>query len=317
MAARKRTTSVQSHPGFAERYGPWALVAGASEGLGVAYAHALARRGLNLVLVARRRALLKGLADELSASFAVDVRSLDGDLAERRFLEGLQDDCSDLDVGLIVYNAAYAPIGEFASTPLDDLLRVAAVNIGAPVALVRGLLPAMTERGRGGVILMTSLAGNQGSPYIATYAASKAFNRVLAEGLWYELKDKGVDVVACCAGAVRTPGYSGAAAGKDAPGTLDPEEVVEQTLRALGRGPVVVPGLVNRVASTFMTRLLSRRRAISIMAGNTADLVPAAGPALASAAPQAAPPAPPWPATAPAPAAASPLSEPPSTKDAS
>ena len=101
------------------------------------------------------------------------------------------------------------------------------MNIRAPVTLVRGLLPGMIARGRGGVILMTSLAGNQGSPYIATYAASKAFNRVLAEGLWYELKDKGVDVLACCAGAVRTPGYSGAAAGKDAPGTLDPEEVVE------------------------------------------------------------------------------------------
>ena len=138
----------------------------------------------------------------------------------------------------------------------------------------------MIARGRGGVILMTSLAGNQGSPYIATYAASKAFNRVLAEGLWYELKDKGVDVLACCAGAVRTPGYSGAAAGKDAPGTLDPEQVVEAALRALGRRPVVIPGRLNRVANVFMTRLLPRRAAIAIMAGNTGGLArrrPAAG----------------------------------------
>jgi len=320
MAARTRTTSVQSHPGFAERYGPWALVAGASEGLGAAYAHALARRGLHLVLVARRRALLRGLADELSAGFAVEVRCLNGDLGERRFLESLQDACSGLEVGLIVYNAACAPIGEFASTPLDDLLRVAAVNIGAPVALARGLLPGMIERARGGVILMTSLAGNQGSPYIAAYAASKAFNRVLAEGLWYELKDKGVDVVACCAGAVRTPGYSGAAAGKDALGTLDPEEVVEQALRALGRGPAVIPGFVNRVASAFMIRVLPRRRAISIMARNTGDLVPARV-APASAARQAAPPTAP-PAAAPqaappaAPAAAPPLPDPPPAKDA-
>ncbi len=275
MTSRKRTTSVQFPPGFAERYGPWALVAGASEGLGAAYAHALARKGLNLVLVARRRALLDELAQDLRAAHAVEVLALDGDLGEQRFLESLQDACSGLEVGLVVYNAAHAPIGEFASTPLDDLLRVAAVNIRAPVALVRGLLPDMTERGRGGVILMTSLAGNQGSPYIATYAASKAFNRVLAEGLWYELKDKGVDVVACCAGAVRTPGYSGAAAGKNAPGTLDPEEVVEQALAALGRGPVVIPGRVNRVASAFMSRLLPRRKAIALMAGNTADLAPA------------------------------------------
>lgn len=272
MTARKRTTSAESAPGFAKRYGPWALIAGASEGLGAAYAGALARRGLNLVLVARRKALLDELAKDLRGAYGVEILALDGDLGEWHFLESLQNACSALEVGLIVYNAAYAPIGEFASAPLEDLLRVAAVNIQAPVALVRALLPGMTERRRGGVILMTSLAGNQGSPYIATYAASKAFNRVLAEGLWYELKDRGVDVVACCAGAVRTPGYAGAAAGKDALGTLDPEEVVEQTLRALGRGPVVIPGFVNRVASAFMTRVLPRRRAISVMAGNTADL---------------------------------------------
>jgi short-subunit dehydrogenase len=272
MSPRKQTQIAQSGPGFTEQYGPWALIAGASEGLGAAYADALARRGLNLVLVARRRALLDELAEGLRGAHGVEVFALDGDLGERHFLESLHDACSALEVGLVVYNAAHAPIGEFVATPLDDLLRVAAVNIRAPVALVRGLLPGMTERGRGGVILMTSLAGNQGSPYIATYAASKAFNRVLAEGLWYELKDKGVDVVACCAGAVRTPGYGAAAGGKDAPGTLHPQDVVEQALRALGWGPVVIPGRVNRVASAFMTRVLPRRTAISIMAGNTVDL---------------------------------------------
>ena len=276
MTSKRPTTSACPHPGFAVRYGPWALVAGASQGLGAAYARALAARGLNLVLVARRRPLLDSLAAEIRAGSAVDVRCLDGDLAQRSFLEGLEVACGDIEVGLIVYNAAYAPVGEFASMPLDDLLHVAAVNVRAPVTLVREFLPGMVARGRGGVVLMTSLAGNQGSPYISTYAASKAFNRVLAEGLWYELKDKGVDMLACCAGAVRTPGYSGAASGKDAPGTLDPEDVVEQALRALGRGPVVIPGRLNRVANIFMSRFLPRRRAIAIMAGNTADLAQAA-----------------------------------------
>ena len=297
MTARSPTSSARCHQGFADRYGPWALVAGASEGLGAAYARALAARGLHVVLVARRLPLLEALAEEIAAQSEVEVCCLDGDLSEPGFLEGLQEACTGLEVGLVVYNAAYAPVGEFASAALDDLLRVAAVNVRAPVTLVRGFLPGMTARGRGGVILMTSLAGNQGSPYISTYAASKAFNRVLAEGLWYELKGKGVDVLACCAGAVRTPGYSGAAAGKDAPGTLDPAEVVEQALRALGRGPVVIPGRVNRVANFFMGRLLPRRRAISIMAGNTADLAPAApaaarpsGPPLAAPSPPVAPP---------------------------
>jgi uncharacterized protein len=276
MTAPNATSSARPDRGFADRYGPWAVVAGASEGLGAAYARALASKRLNLALVARRRPLLDALAAELAARYGVEARCFDGDLSDRRFLECVEEKCNALGVGLLVYNAAYAPIGEFASLPLDDLLRVAAVNIRAPVSLVRSLVGGMVERGRGGVILMTSLAGNQGSPYIATYAASKAFNRVLAEGLWYELKDKGVDVLACCAGAVRTPGYSGASEGKDAPGALDPEEVVAQALRALGHGPVVIPGRVNRLAATVMTRLLPKRRAISLMASNTSAVLPAA-----------------------------------------
>lgn len=270
---RRRYNAGRLRPGFGERYGPWALVAGASEGLGAAYARALAERGMNLVLVARRKALLDELAQDLRGTSGVEVRCCDGDLAVPGFLESLQAECSSLDVGLVVCNATQAPVGEFASADVDDLMRVVDVNVRAPVVLLRAFLPPMTSRGRGAVVLMTSLAGNQGAPRIAAYAASKAFTRVLAEGLWHELDPRGIDVVACCAGAVRTPGYE-MAAGKDAPGTLDPEEVVEQALRALGRGPVVIPGFVNRVAGALMTRLLPRRAAISIMAGSTSSLVP-------------------------------------------
>jgi uncharacterized protein len=272
--AKRRKTAGRLDEGFKERYGSWALVAGASEGLGAAYVRALAARGMNLVLVARRKALLDVLADDLRRDFAVEARCCDGDLSDLDFLGTLQAVCSDLDLGVVVYNATHAPVGEFATVPVEDLMRVVDVNIRAPMVLIRALLPAMTSRGRGAVVLMTSLAGNQGSPRLAAYAASKAFTRVLAETLWYEMSDKGVDVVACCAGAVRTPGYA-MAAGKDAPGTLDPEVVVEQALRALGRGPVVVPGFVNRAANLFMGRLLPRRAAIAIMGGNTSSLAPA------------------------------------------
>lgn len=273
MTVRPKKNAAR-RPGFKERYGAWALIAGASEGLGAAYARGLAERGMNLVLVARREALLGKLADDLSGSFGVEVRCCDGDLADAEFLEALQTTCSSLDLGVIVYNAAHAPVGEFASVALEDLMRVVDVNVRAPVALLRALLPPMTSRGRGAVVLMTSLAGNQGSPRIAAYAASKAFTRVLAEGLWHELGHRGVDVLACCSGAVRTPGYA-MTADKDAPGTLDPEEVVEQALRALGRGPLVIPGFVNRAANVFMSRLIPRRAAIAIMAGSTSSLAPA------------------------------------------
>jgi short-subunit dehydrogenase len=271
MMGRRRSNVARLRLGFTERYGTWALIAGASEGLGAAYAKALAERGMNLFLVARRRVLLDQLAERLRGSFNVEVRCCEGDLADPAFLETLHATCSGLEIGLIVCNAAQAPIGEFASRDVGELMRVVDVNVRAPVALLRAFLPDMTARGRGAVVIMTSLTGNQGTPRIAAYAASKAFARVLAESLWFELKDHGIDVVACCAGAVRTPGYA-MAAGKDAPGTLDAEKVVERALRALGHGPVVIPGFVNRVATVFMTRLLPRRTAIAIMGTSTDSL---------------------------------------------
>ena len=271
MMGRRRSNVARLRLGFAERYGTWAFIAGASEGLGAAYAKALAERGMNLLLVARRRAPLNQLAEHLRGSFDVEVRCCEGDLADPAFLETLHATCSGLEIGLVLCNAAQAPIGEFASRDVGELMRVVDVNVRAPVALLRAFLPDMTARGRGAVVIMTSLTGNQGMPRIAAYAASKAFARVLAESLWFELKDHGIDVVACCAGAVRTPGYA-MAAGKDAPGTLDAQQVVERALRALGHGPVVIPGFVNRVATVFMTRLLPRRTAIAIMGTSTDSL---------------------------------------------
>lgn len=254
-------------------YGAWALIAGASEGLGAAYARALASRGLQLVLIARRRPLLDALECELRAAHGIEIRCVEGDLADDRFLATLPDRCADLDLGILVYNAAHAPVGEFVEVAASDLARAVDVNVRAPLALLRAFLPGMASRGRGAVVLMTSLAGNQGAPRLATYAATKAFNRVLAEGLWHELRRRGIDVVACCAGAVRTPGYA-MAAGGEAPGTLDAEKVVEKTLRALGRGPVVIPGLLNKTADALLSRLLPRRTAIAVMAGSTEDLAP-------------------------------------------
>jgi len=118
---------------------------------------------------------------------------------------------------------------------------------------------------------MSSMAGFQGSPRLAAYAASKAFNIVLGESLWAELRPKGVDVIVSCAGAIRTPNYL-ATTRKEAPGTLDADAVVAVTLDALGSGPVVVPGGVNKVARFFLGRLLSREGAVGVMAKSTKGL---------------------------------------------
>lgn len=255
---------------FRQKFGPWAIVAGASEGLGAAFAESLARRGINVVLIARRAELLRALADRLTDTWHIETKVCPFDLGHRvevdRFLESLE-----VPVGLLVYNAAYAPVGSFTEMAPDALQRVIDINVATPVRIARQVAGPMSNRGHGGIVLMSSLAGAQGTPRIATYAASKAFNAVLAEGLWEELRHTGVDVITCRAGAIRTPGYQSMNT-REAPGTLDPAVVAEQTLARLGQGPSVVPGLVNRIAYFVMTRLLPRRTAIDIMARNTRDL---------------------------------------------
>jgi uncharacterized protein len=258
-------------PSFAEKYGPWALVAGASEGLGAAFAEALARRGCRLVLVARRAAVLDELAARLRREHHVEVRALACDLADGAWADAVTALASELEIGLGVYNAAYSFVAPLLDRPLGDALRVVDVNVRGPLRLVHALAPPMVTRGRGGLVLMSSLAGFQGSPRLAAYASSKAFLTVLGESLWGELGPRGVDVLVSAAGAIRTPGYL-AAAKKDAPGTLDPAEVAEQTLAALGRGPIVVPGGVNKLARFFLGRIVSRRAAVAIMAKNTRGL---------------------------------------------
>ena len=257
---------------FASRYGPWAVVAGASEGLGAAFAAAIAARGVNLLLLARRGEVLAGVAEDLRGRFGVEVRADSCDLARPDLADALSALTADIAVGLGVYNAAYAIMGDLHERRMDDLMRVVDVNVRAPMIFARTLAPAMVARGRGGVVLMSSLAGFQGAPNIAAYAASKAFNTTLGESLWSELSPLGVDVVVCCAGAIRTPGYAAAAAGADAPGTLDASRVARDALDGLGRGPVVVPGATNKIARFLLGRLLPRRAAIGLMAQSTRKL---------------------------------------------
>jgi short-subunit dehydrogenase len=256
---------------FSDAYGPYAVVAGGSYGLGAAFAEALAERGVNLVLVARQAESLNATAARLKETYGVEVAAIAGDLTDLGAVQS-RITALNLDIGLLVYDAAYAPIGPFADLTEDQLAQAVAVNVKAPLLIAKLLSAPMIERGRGGIILMSSLAGAQGSPNIAAYAATKAFNAILAEGLWKELKPHGVDVLACMAGAILTPGYSQAASAKPAPGTMTAKAVAEQTLNALGKGPIVIPGATNKLGRFILTRMLPRRAAIAIMAKNTGGL---------------------------------------------
>ncbi len=252
---------------FQQKYGPWALIAGASEGLGQAFTEAIAARGLNLILIARRSAVLESLAHELRERHGVETRCLSEDLANPDLNIVVEESTRDVEVGLIVYNAAYVPTGLFAETDEESLQRVVRTNVLGPVIVLRKLVPLMLERKRGGVVLMSSVAGFQGVPLLAGYAASKAFTTSLGESLWGELRHEDIDVVSCCSGAVPTPGYRRSYK-QDVPGMLSPNRVAEQTLRSLEKGPRLIPGTINRVVSQILNRLLSRRQAISIMHSN-------------------------------------------------
>ena len=252
-------------------------MAGGSEGLGAAFAGALAARGLNLLLLARREEPLARLAAELRARHGVEVRTAALDLAQPGLGEAVGELTAGLEVGLLVYDAAASAIGPFLERPLSAHLQVLDVNCRGPLVLGHLLGGAMARRGRGGLLLVTSLAGGQGNPWLASYAASKSFEIVLAEGLWAELRHRGVDVLACRAGATRTPAFA-ASGPRAAVPLMAPEAVVEEALAALGRGPTVVAGALNKVAAFLFTRLLPRRLAISIMERATRRLYETPGP---------------------------------------
>ncbi len=227
---------------------------------------------MNLILIARRLDKLNELGDQLKQDYRVQVKTVSLDLANLNAVKSSIEELTE-EIGLLVYNAAFSPIGYFKDVPTDQLLQATDVNVKTPLLMVKILAKPMLARKRGGIILMSSLSGLQGSPKIATYSATKAFNTTLAEALWREFKEHNVDVMACIAGAIRTPGYIASQNGQpDAPGTLNPDEVVKKALQGLGKGPLVVPGFFNRIARLIMSRILPRKTSISIMYNNTKDL---------------------------------------------
>jgi uncharacterized protein len=253
---------------FSDRYGSWAIVAGASQGLGAEYADQLAARGLNLVLVARRMDLLKDLSTRLSAQYGIRTKCFEIDLSEVDAAEQVIQSIMDLDVGLLVYNAAYSAVGPFLDQSMDAHIKELQTNIHSPLKLVYLLSQRLLERRRGGILLMSSLSAYQGSPYISTYAATKAFTIVLAEGLWEEWRSRGVDVLVCVSGAIQTPNFTASGARKTGglgDMTMEPARVAREALDALGRQPYVIPGRMNRVASFVMRYLLPRKLAVRFM----------------------------------------------------
>ena len=233
---------------FRQRYGPWALVAGGSDGIGGAFARELAGRGLDLVLVARRPGPLEALARELREAHGVDVLAVEADLTDERVDATLLAAVGDRDLGLLVYNAGSSRNAlPFADLPVAEALQLLHLNCRGPLLLAHAFARRFRARGRGGLVLMSSMASLSGSHYQAVYAATKAFDTILAEGLWHELAPHGVDVLGVLAGATRTETVL--ATGGHFDDAMDPAEVARGALDHLGRGPNWVPGVANRAAA--------------------------------------------------------------------
>jgi short-subunit dehydrogenase len=251
---------------FAQRYGPWAVIAGASEGIGAAFARGLARRGINLVLIARRPGPLESLAAELRKE-RVQALTLPMDLALATIADEVAKVTAELDVGLLVCRAGVSLIAPFTELAPADLQRTIDVNVRAPMTLCRHFAPRLVQRQRGGIVLMSSVAGLISSPLAATYAGTKAFALAFGESLWGELAPQGIDVLTCVAGPTKTPTYAEVQT-SDFPRPMDAESVAEAALRALGRRTRVVPGWANRLTAACLPWVPGRLR-IRLIASQT------------------------------------------------
>jgi len=240
-----------------ERYPGWAVVTGASSGMGEHFARALAAEGISCVLCARREERLEALADEIRRAEGVEVRVVVADLATSEGAETLLAGVADLPVSILVSNAGFGAAGDFADCDGERLERMVGLHCETPVVLCRHLLPAMRERGNGAVLINGSIAGRQAVPLHGLYAATKAFQLLLGEALHVELRDAGVDVLVLEPGVTDTDFQK--LAGERPLSGEPPSRLVEAGLDALGRQSSVIPGWWDWLRANAASRLVPRR----------------------------------------------------------
>jgi len=249
------------------RYGQWAVVTGASSGIGLEFARSLAARGFNCVLCARRDERLRVLAKELADTHAVDVRVAAVDLAQSDGPDRLAEQVAGLEVGMLISNAGVGYAGRFEKQDAARLSEMIALNCTANVSLISRLLPSMLERRKGAIVIVGSVAGRQPIPLHAVYSATKGFDLLLGEALWVELHDRGIDVLVAQPGPVATEFEQVAGEARTNPASDHSAAlVVDTALAALGRQPSVVVGWFNWIRAN-VNRLFPRSIIALISAG--------------------------------------------------
>jgi uncharacterized protein len=248
---------------FKEQYGPWAIITGASAGIGEEFARQLAHMGLNLILIARRKQRLDDLARQLEDANSVQVRAVAADLSRTDFLPLILSAASSIEVGLLVNNAGFGLAGNFLDHELEKELALLDVNCRSALILTHAFGRQMARRQRGGIIFVSSVSGYIATPFEAHYAASKAYELFLAESLGYELKKSGVDVLALCPGSTETEFH--AVAGSRPVAAMPVAPVVDLAIKTLGKKPVAIPGWHNRLLVCLLK--FTPRRLHTLFAG--------------------------------------------------
>lgn len=243
-----------------ERYGNWALITGASSGIGEEFAKQLAKLKFNLVLIARRKEKLAKLSTQLISQHNIETVIVAIDLSKPDFLQEIKQYAEHLDIGVLLNNAGFAITGSFLEDKLENQIQLLNLNCTAPLILSHYLGNKMILKGKGAIINIASASAFLPMPYWTNYAASKAYLLHFTEGLWYELKDKGIDVLAVCPGGTETEFAQTANVQIHGMNVAD---VVSESLKNLGRKPTIVTGFNDKL-STFFLKLFNRKTLIKI-----------------------------------------------------
>lgn len=248
-----------------QKHGPWALIIGASEGLGEIFAQRYAAQGINVALVARNAQKLDGLAERIGASSSAETRVIAADLTASGMLETISAATGDIEVGTLIYVAgAGGDPHLLIDQPLDEAMTTINLNVVGQTLLARHFGKAMAERGRGAIVLVGSLGCIAGSKRLAVYTAAKAYTQILAEGLWAEMAPLGVDVAGLLIGRTRTPALERSEFGEESDMPVaEPDAVVDFAIENLQEGPIIVPPELQQ--SFDALRSMPRRKAVQIM----------------------------------------------------
>lgn len=256
---------------FLQQYGPWALVAGGSEGIGLAYAEQLAEKGMNIVLLCFNSDKLTTAQAAIRSKYSVDVRSVCVDLTAENCVEVIAPHTNDIDIGLLIYNAGAVRSADlFLDDPVAKSLAMIDLNCRGPVLLAHHFGKSMRERKRGGILIMSSMAGFAGGAYLSAYTASKGFEIIFAESMWHEMAQFNVDVLCVTAGLTRTPAMAESGLGfaikkegggfvqeetEGGPQIMEPADVACEGLTHLSDGPVWIAGERNRESANMFVAL--------------------------------------------------------------